>query len=263
MKRVWYILLLLFICICTIISFRAYHYYAPPQLREPYKVSNQNIHDDTICIAIIGDSWAYLHKSHNCKLAQIIEDSIHCSVSVHSFGICGLTSKEIYEQMFDDSEFRLFIQERKYDYCFVSAGINDTYKKMSTRYYKKSMEGIIEFLLSNNIHPIILEIPDYNIIKAYENQKTDKKLLRQLSMYINNISLDCKQDFRDVLEELFQENKHKNKFDILRYKAWNKKYKNDLGELYIHDGIHLNEHGYDVLDSIIAKKILKCKYIDF
>lgn len=257
MKKTCYILLLLLICICTIIIFRAYHYYAPPQLREPYKVSNQTKHDDTLRIAYIGDSWAYMHKSHNCKIAQIIEDSIHCPVSVQSFGICGLTSKEIYEHIFDDPDFKQFMQYSKYDYCFVSAGINDTYKKMSPSYYKKSMEGIIDYLIDNRIHPIILEIPDYNIIKAYDNQKKDKKLLRKLSMFINNTSLDCKQGYRDALDELINEKEYKGRVSVIRYKSWNNDYENDLKRLYINDGMHLNEDGYSTLDSIITKTIFR------
>ena len=257
MKKTCYILLLLLIFICTIIIFRAYHYYAPPQLREPYKISNKIKHDDTLRIAFIGDSWAYMHKNHNCEIAQIIEDSIHSPVSVHSFGICGLTSKEIYEHIFDDPDFRQFMQEKKYDYCFVSAGINDTYKKMSTSYYQQSMDGIIQFLLANHIHPIILEIPDYNIIKAYDNQKTDKKLLRRLSMYINSTPLDCKQDFRDALDELINEKGYKNKVSVIRYKSWNNDYPNEQNQLYLNDGLHLNENGYAKLDSVIAKEILK------
>ena len=256
MKKTCFILLLLLLCICTIIIFRAYHYYAQPQLREPYKVSNKIKHDDTLRIAFIGDSWAYMHKSHNSKIAQIIEDSIHCPISVHSFGICGLTSKEIYENIFDDPDFRQFMQDKKYDYCFVSAGINDTYKKMSSSYYKKSMEGIIDLLLANHIHPIIMEIPDYNIIKAYDNQKKDKKLLRRLSMYVNSTPLDCRQHFRDVLDKLLDEKGYYDLVSVIRYKTWNNDYKNDLKRLYINDGMHLNEDGYLTLDNIIAKKII-------
>ena len=256
MKKTCYILLLLLICICTIIIFRAYHYYAPPQLREPYKVSNQTKHDDTLRIAYIGDSWAYMHKSHNCKLAKTIEDSLHCPVSVHSFGLCGLTSKEIYEHLFDDHEFKQFMRERRYDYCFVSAGINDTYKKMSISYYKKSMEGIIDYLIDNRIHPIILEIPDYNIIKAYYNQKTNKKLLRQISMYINSTPLDCKQDFRNALDKLLNENGYNDKVSVIRYKSWNHLYETDLKRLYNNDGMHLNNSGYDILDNSIREQIL-------
>lgn len=255
MRKTWLTLLILLICISTIIIFRAYHYYTPPQLREPYKVSNQTKHDDTLRIAFIGDSWAYIHKSHNCKIAQIIEDSIHCPVSVHSFGICGLTSKEIYEHLFEDSDFKQFMQERKYVYCFVSVGINDTYKKMNSSYYKQSLEGIIDFLFTNHIHPLILEIPDYNIVKAYNNQKTDKKILRRLSMLVNSTSMDCKQEFRNALEKLIQEKGYKDKVSIIRYKSWNNDYENDLKRLYINDEMHLNEKGYEVLDSMIAKTI--------
>lgn len=255
MKKIWLTILILLICICTIIIFCAYHYYAPPQLRQPYKVSNKTKHDDTLRIAFIGDSWAYMHKSHYCKIAHIIEDSIHCPVSVQSFGICGLTSKEICEHIFDDPEFKQFMLDGKYDYSFVSAGINDTYKKMSFSYYKKSMEGIIDLLLANHIHPIIMEIPDYNIIKAYDNQKKDKKLLRRLSMYVNSTPLDCRQDFRDALDELINEKGYNDIISVIRYKSWNNDYENDLKRLYINDGMHLNEDGYSTLDSIIAKTV--------
>jgi lysophospholipase L1-like esterase len=255
MKKTWFTLLLLLIGICTITMFRAFHYYTPPKLQEPYKIDSQKNNDDTLRIAYIGDSWAYMHNNHKCKIAQMIENSIHRPVSVHSFGICGLTSKEIYDSLLYDAGLIQFMQERGYDYCFISAGINDTYKKMSTSYYKKSIEGIIDFLLFNHIHPIILEIPDYNIVKVYNNQKTDKILLRRLSMLINNTSLDCKQELRDALNELIREKGYKEKVSIVRYMSWNNEYEKDLKKIYINDGMHLNEAGYEVLDSIIAKTV--------
>ena len=254
-RHIWTsIFLIAVICGCLMIP--VYNYYASPLLRHPYKIYHKDNYKDTLRIAYIGDSWAYMHKSHDCRIAQTIEDSIHHPISVHSYGICGLTSKEIYEQIYNNPEFKIFMQERKYDYCFVSAGINDTYKKMSTSYYKKSMEGIIEFLIVNQIRPIILEIPDYNIIKTYENQKTDKKLLRHFSMLINSTSLNCKQEFRDALDELFNEKGYQDKVSVIRYKSWNNDYKNDLKRLYLNDGMHLYEDGYAVLDSIVARTII-------
>lgn len=256
MKKTCYILLLLLICICTIIIFRAYHYYAPPQLREPYKVSNQTKHDDTLRIAYIGDSWAYMHKSHNCKIAQIIEDSIHCPVSVQSFGICGLTSKEIYENMYNNNDFREFLQTNGCKYYYISAGINDTYKKMSIHYYKTSMDYIIQFAQKNSIKLIIQEIPDYDIQKSFERQNNGKKKLRRLSMYINKISIDCKQKFRDALDELIYEKGYQKKVSVIRYQSWNNDYEKNLRLLYLDDGLHLNEHGYAKLDSVIAQEII-------
>lgn len=148
-----------------------------------------------------------------------------------------------------------FIQQG-YDYCFISAGINDTYKKMSISYYQKSMDCIIQFMLANHIHPIIQEIPDYNIQKAYENQLVKKKIIRRISMLINDTDLDCKQQFRDALDEFILAKGYLDKVTIIRYKSWNNSYENDLKELYIEDQMHLNEKGYAVLDSVIANEII-------
>ena len=118
------------------------------------------------------------------------------------------------------------------------------------------MDCIVLFLLTNNIHPIIQEIPDYNISKAYTNQKFNKKILRHLSMVVNGTPLDCKQQFRDALDELITEKGYQDKVSIIRYKTWNNDYANDLIHLYVSNQMHLNKHGYHVLDSIIATEII-------
>lgn len=245
--------LILLACIFTVIYYGGYHYYAPPRLRAPYQLSNHN--DNTIRIAYIGDSWAFLHKDHKCKISKLLSDTLHCPVKVYSYGICGLTSKEIYENIFTNSDFKHFLQKSKYQYCFISAGINDTYKKMSTSYYQQSMDGIIQFLLTNNIHPIILEIPDYDIQKAYNWQKSLRKGLRDVSMFINNTTVDCKQMYRDALNELINQKGYQNRVSIIRYKSWNGNYYKDLQQLYLGDGMHLNSLGYARLDSIISHVI--------
>lgn len=253
MKRLW-IYLLLIVCVIAIISYQAYRYYAPPYQRTVYSVLNQ---DDTLRIAYIGDSWAFMHKDHHCEIAKFIEDSIHCPVKVHSYGICGLTSKEIYENLFENSDMKQFVQNRYYKYCFISAGINDTYKKMGISYYQKSMNAIIQFLLMNNIRPIILEIPDYDINKAFKRQKPSRKLLRRISMFVNNTPIDCKEMFREAFDEMIRENGYTNKISIIRYQTWNSNGVKDLRVLYASDGMHLNEFGYSVLDSVIVNEILR------
>lgn len=249
----------LFVCIfiatCIIIGivYSFYRYYAPPKLRQPYQTNTTP--DDTLRIAFIGDSWAFMHKYHECMIPQLLQDLIHRPVKVHSYGICGLTSKEIYDNLFDNRELRSFLHKRSYEYCFISAGINDTYKKMSITYYKRSMDGIIQFLLENHIRPIILEIPDYDIQKAFDRQKMSRKVLRRLSMFINNTPIDCKQTFRNALEELIHEKGYQNKVYVIRYNSWNNDYYYDLNQLYLDDGLHLNEHGYAKIDSVISKII--------
>lgn len=254
MKRIWIILINLIIGSSIICAYYAYHYYSPPLYRQIYQTNATP--DDTLRIAFIGDSWAFMHRERNCLISKLLEDTIHRPIKVHSYGICGLTSKEIYENIFENNDFKHFLQKRIYDFCFISAGINDTYKKMNTTYYQQSMDGIIQFLLANNICPIIMEIPDYNIQKCFDRQKTSRKALRRLSMFVNSTPLDCKQSFRDALDELIRERDYQDHVSIIRYKSWNNDYENDLKQLYLDDGLHLNEQGYAKLDGVIAKEII-------
>ena len=253
MKYKLIILLIALITTCITIGVKLYSYYAPAQLRPPYRTVQH--HNDTIRIAYIGDSWAFGHQFHQCKIKEYLENELHRPVVVSSYGISGLTSKEIYHAFFELDSLKHFI-EKGYDYCFISAGINDTYKKMSTSYYQKSVDCIIQFLLTNHIHPIIQEIPDYNIQRAFERQTTKKKLIRRVSMVVNGTKLDCKQQFRDALNELIKAKEYQNKVTVIRYKSWNNNYEKDLRELYIEDQMHLNDKGYAVLDSVIANEII-------
>lgn len=254
MKR-WHVFLLIStILCCTVIGYELYGYYAPPAVRQPYQLP---IHEeDTLRIAYIGDSWAFMHRNHDCQIARILADSLHRPIKVHSYGICGLTSKEIYENLFDNADMKHFMLKRNYKYCFISAGINDTYKKMSTSYYQHSMDAIIQFLLANDIRPIILEIPDYDIVKAYNLQRTNRKLLRRASMLITCTQMDCKRDFRNALHELIKEKGYQDKVDVIQFKEWNNNYQKDLQMFYRSDGMHLNQEGYLRLDSIIVRHIL-------
>ena len=127
---------------------------------------------------------------------------------------------------------------------------------MSTSYYQQSMDGIIRLLLSNHIYPIIQEIPDYDIHMSFKRQKPSRILLRQCSMIINNTPLDCKQRFRDALDEMIRRKGYQNKVSIIRYESWDNDYYNDLSQQYLNDGLHLNEQGYSELDSVIAKEII-------
>lgn len=248
-KKYLYIIIVLAVLLG---DYMTYNYYAAPKMRQPYKLTSQ---EDTFRIAYIGDSWAFFHRNHECIIGHMLKGKISRPVKVHTYGICGLTSKEIYLQFYDNNDFKDFIQKRRYEVCFVSAGINDTYKKMSTHYYKQSMDGIIQFLLSNHIQPVILEIPDYDIVKAYNRQPIHRKLIRRLSMFVTGCDIDCKQVFRHALDELIQEKGYQDSIIIIRYDSWNRNYSEDLQKLYWPEGMHLNEDGYLVLDSMIVNAI--------
>ena len=110
---------------------------------------------------------------------------------------------------------------------------------------------------TNHIWPILQEIPDYDIQKTYSRQEYKRKLLRQLSMRLNDTPLNCKQSFRDVLDELINEKGYQGKVSVIRYQSWNDHYYDDLKLLYQGDGMHLNDRGYARLDSVIANEIIK------
>ena len=253
MKKTCKIIIILVLCtICITYGIKLYNYYSPAKERPIYHTSQH--YDDTIRIAYIGDSWAFGHQYHECKIANMLSNCLSKPVIVSSYGICGLTSKEIYYALFETEEFKQFI-EKGYDYCFISAGINDTYKKMSTTYYQESMDYIIKFLISNNIHPIIQEIPDYNIFRAYERQDKIHKIIRQISMLVNRTDLDCKQQFRNALNEMIKQKSYFDKVSVVRYKSWNNDYDQDLKNIYLDDQMHLNEKGYTLIDSMIIRKV--------
>lgn len=249
------LVILLIIIPVGYISYSMFSYYIPPTEHQLYAIPQDR--DDTLRIAYIGDSWAFMHREHNCQIPTILIDTLHCPVKVHSYGICGLTSKEFYENMFNNADLKHFLQKRRYEYCLISLGINDTYKKMSTAYYQQSMDNIIQFFLANHIHPIILEIPDYDISKSFNRQEISRKLLRQLSMYINKTPLDCKQLFRNALDEMILEKNYTKEVSVVRYLSWNEKSTKDWKRIYQDDGIHLNEKGYAILDSCIAETCIE------
>ncbi len=240
-----------FICI-FIISFIFYGYYTPCKTLPPYRISTAN--KDTLQIIFIGDSWAFFHEPLDIEASKMLSDMIKQPVNFRSFGICGLTSKEIYEQLFYNDSLKYFLQKGCH-YCVISAGINDTYKKMSKDYYVKSMEAIINFFLYNNVTPLLIEIPDYDIEKCYQRQTVTRKVLRQFSMLVNNTPLDCKLIFRKALDSILCE--YKEKVIILHYKEWNNHYEEDLDQLYQKDGLHLNAMGYSVFDKQIGLCLLK------
>ena len=79
-------------------------------------------------------------------------------------------------------------------------------------------------------------------------------------MFINKTPLDCKQLFRNSLDDMITKMKYVDKVSIIRYLSWNKNSTNDLEMIYLNDGIHLNEVGYARLDSCIAETCMKHYY---
>ena len=247
------ILNLVFLSLIVFAVYTLTCYYSQPSFSKPYLINNQ---DSMLNITYIGDSWAFMHQRHNCMIPSIIEKETHQPANIYSYEVNGLTSKIIYRNIFTNDYLMHFLKSSKPKFCFISAGINDCNKKMGINNYKKSMDYIIQFFLYNHIRPIILEIPNYDIDKSYADQSPFQKIIRRISMLVTDTPMDCKQMFRDALDDLIKEKGYQDKVSIVRYNSWNNDYSNDIKQLYLDDGLHLNEQGYAKLDSAIAKEII-------
>lgn len=250
-------------CVVILFSFYEYYQYRWQNLwvfeneRTPYPVICHE--DDTIRVAMIGDSWAEMHASN--KMDSILQLKISSQtgqpVIMTSKGKGGEKSRGIYQLLFDDNDKygTKEIIASGLDYCVISAGINDASANLGPRLYCYFMRHIIKFLLSNKIRPVLIEIPDVNLWKVH-----GRKPLKDLaSDYLRSIMTHCKMyqmgEYRDSLRAmLINENLMDSVIYIHAYE-WNG---NDTAinqQLFLNDQIHLNKKGYELLDSCIAKKI--------
>lgn len=249
--------IVLIICVVIVILgfiiIKSTPYFSPAVKQEGLKVARHT--DDTIRIAYIGDSWAEGHKAVDCEIDSLVGMATGRSVNVKTVGISGLTSKNIYYGIFRNDSFKDVIEWGP-DYCFVLAGINDSDRKMGKYYYKENMRLIIELLLDNNIVPIVLEIPSYDIKFSFERRNRQTKVLYLLSMLVTWSKMDCIEDYRNAYWKLIDEKKWNKHVISIRHDEWNPNGYMDSRKLYDEGRMHLNEKGYHVLDSCIASKII-------
>lgn len=253
MKRIILICIGTIIVSLTLFIMFAQHYYSPAKEIKSFKIEHHD--DDTIRIAFIGDSWAFFHKHHTCKMDSVINSRIHRPVKVMSEGACGATSKFIYNRFEANGNIHRILKEGP-NYCIIAAGVNDTHLKIGKSYYIDNMRLILNFLIRNRIKPIILEIPNYDIYKIYNDINIPKKFMRHFSMMYTGSKMDCREDYRHALRVTLQEEFSPQTIILIKYDDWNSDAFNDIDSLYKEDRIHLNDKGYNVLDSCISKQIL-------
>lgn len=230
-----------------------YFYHSPAKEFDDFEI--QHPKDDTLRIAFIGDSWAFFHQFHTCKLSSLLTERIKKPVKVISDGTCGASSKFIYSRIGANGHINEIIKEGP-DYCIIAAGVNDTHMKIGEKYYLQNMKLIINFMFHHNITPIILEIPDYDIFKVYNDANPLIKILRHMSMAYTGTRMDCRDDYRKALRKMLKNNYLDDKYLLLRYDDWNSNANHDIDKLYREDRIHLNDKGYEFLDSCLSNIIL-------
>lgn len=223
-----------------------------------YVIKSNSI--SSLRVAMIGDSWAELHHEQNMDtyFSSILKQKIGRPVHVESKGKGGEKTRGIYKLMFDTDEFGTKpLLSLKPDYCIISAGINDAAANLGTKQYCYYYRQILDFLLANRIRPVVLEIPNVNILHLYCG-KPFKDLVVD---FVRSTMTGCKMyqyaGYRDALYRMLVNEKLMDEVVYVSMMDWNDASPDINSNLFMSDQIHLNRRGYEKLDSCIAIAIAK------
>lgn len=252
-----YIVVVFFLLFSTVAFVCYYSFnpcYWPAEKQSGLSVQHHN--DDTIRIAYIGDSWAYYHTDKKCVIDSMIYAQVGRPTIIRNAGVGGLISKEIYNSIFMNQNVRSVIEWGP-DFCFVSAGINDSNRKTGSDNYKENMRLLISSLLDNHITPVILEIPYYDIDFIFWKKSFASLFKSFLSMLWTQSTINCIDLYSNAYNDLISEQHWQDVVITIRRAYWNPNGYEGQKELYKLDRIHLNQDGYFVLDSCITSHIIE------
>lgn len=247
----------IFLCFFKYYQYRWRHLWVFENERMPYSVMHHV--DDTLRIAMIGDSWAGRHSYNmmDSSFQSKLSYQTGLPVKMFSKGKGGAKSREIYQLLFDedDENGTKSLIASGIDYCIVSAGINDASANLGPRLYCYHMRLILNFLLSNNIRPIVIEMPDVNIWNVYGG----KPLKDLASDYVRSLMSHCRmyqiKAYRDSLHSMLVNEKYMDYLIYIQLNEWNGNSSKINKQLFHSDQVHLNKKGYELLDSCVITAI--------
>jgi len=264
MNRKVRLILLLTACSCLLVGTYAYlymrwrHLWSIEPTQTIYKTPHHQ--DDSLRIVMIGDSWADLHywMKMDSFLQKKLEGHINQPVSVVSKGKGGEKSRGIYQLMFQtegDGTKELFLTGA--DYCIISAGINDAAANMGTEQYCAHYRMILDFLITNRIRPIIIEVPDIDIMSIHGKKNKKDLLADLLRSFMTHCHMYNYHEYREALFKMLQKKQYLDQVLFVPMKEWNGNSVEINQDLFLSDRIHLNKKGYEKLDLSIASAIVQ------
>lgn len=223
--------------------------------------------DDTLRVAIIGDSWAEWHITLDCDtlFEQYGKKLTIKPIKCLTRGKSGAMSKDVYYYMFrsQTQEYSWMrdvctqpLMEEHPDYCVIMVGINDTWKKRPVSYYTGNYRLIIRLLLANNIRPVVMEIPDFDVRGWLDIHRKRQRYLYRIYSYFNHVAADDVTPFRDGLKKMLKDTRLGYSVLFIPADHWiprNHQYSEDIYQI---DHVHLNYQGYHILDSCIVSEII-------
>lgn len=251
------------LCLLTFFFVGLYYYYRwkPLWLQEKPRNNYPIIHyqDDTLRIVMIGDSWVgmrtdTINKIFQARLSEIIDRP----VILKSKGRGGEKSRGIYQLMFEDDGYGTKqLLSSGVDYCIVFAGINDAAANLGIKQYVYYMKQIIDFLLANNIRPVLIEIPNVNIWKVYGGKPIKDLMADYIKSWMTKCGMYSFQEYREALQLFLKDSRFKDSVIYVPMRTWNCDGEDLNKNLFLDDQIHLNKQGYIKLDSCIIELIKK------
>lgn len=249
MKKITILIFVILLITISTFVYILFPYYQPAKTRTSYTIKKRHC-ADTLNVLFIGDSWAAYHNCYDSALSEIITQNISTPCKVKSVGYVGAKSKEIYERLFGN--IKPYICEHP-DYCIISAGINDAVAKMGVDYYTGNYVQIIHFLISNDITPVVIDMPNVDYQAVYNREGVLSKLRHLLSSTITGAELYSFQSYRTQLRKVIVQYGCKDSIVYVESQRW---YNDNMQHsLYRTDGVHLNIKGYKKLDSCLSKEI--------
>ena len=251
------------ICLFALLLLCQYYYnrwkplWSLEEPREIYTINHYQ--DDTLRIVMIGDSWVGMRTdSLNNLFQSILSAKTGRPVIVKTKGKGGEKSRSIYQLLFEEGGFGtkpLLLSGA--DYCIIFAGINDAAANLGIKQYNYYMKLILVFLLANNVHPILTEIPDVNIWNVY----SEKPIKDLVSDYLRSLMTGCGMyhfsDYRKALQSMLKDSRLIDSVLYVPMRGWNGDNSDMNKHLFLDDQIHLNQGGYIKMDSCIIEAICK------
>ena len=211
--------------------------------------------DDTLRVAVIGDSWAAIHSRimADTILGSKLEKLTGCHVITKSKGKGGEISKGIYQLMFESDELGTKpIIVSGLDYCVVIAGINDAAFNLGCSHYCHHMRLILRFLLSNGIRPVLIEIPDVDIWNIFGKKPVKYIIGDYMRSLMTGSGMYHYAEYREALLSMLESEHLADSIVFVPMNGWNGNTTQLNKSYFREDQIHLNAEGYRRLDSCVA-----------
>jgi hypothetical protein len=136
-------------------------------------------------------------------------------------------------------------------------GINDTWKKRPVSYYAGNYRLIIRLLLANDIRPVVMEIPDFEMGEWLDANRKRERFLYRIYSYFTDVVEDDITPFRNGLKNMLKKTGFADSVLYIPAGNWLPKNHNYSEDIYQIDHVHLNYQGYHLLDSCMASEIIK------